>query len=779
MFRSARSTLAVLLRHNPQPPQRSIVTLCRPITTITTTSPNETMKKKKKNFLESTPRNIPNVCQKSTIRKASVFSSSGTTTSSSTGWTKISKQNTREWHRDDFMHDATLAEKEAWLESLLSSSSSSYVDAQAFLVVLKTLAELQDNAMAPRRAEYWMQRLLGSSSQQQIVPTAECYQMAIQVWANNAHREHHIQVVVNRAERWLQEAIRHNKKKNNNNNIVTIECYNAFLDACTRGRSSSVSSSSANHKNKKRKKHSGVSMVERNALRADAILRQLHSRYHHHLDKKKNNNNNNHEEEEETTSMVVVPNTETFNFVIRGWTRCKNLDLMAHTKVLEWIRLMEAYQRNDPQNSNIAPNTKSYAMAMDSLVTVAKLKAQANNHETGLHEMEEAQAILSYMHDLYNAGVPGVVPNRVAYNILITGWAAMAKYQYHHHDNQAPFVAEEIMRKMITQKDNGFVEVAPDRITYEKVRRIWLANQNKNKTTKLVKYWCSAIATSSVILYYILKTWQVMEAWANSGHPNAGKRAMWWLKKMWNDSELDGGDVSLILPTKTTYNIVMRALLVEPEGALEAENLLLALGDKYKEEKDIELCPNSESFAIVIRAWLQTSERASNVTDRVQALGRAVEWLTSLREVENEKNLSTAPELYLRVLKCATRCAKGRREILELATDTFQGLRQSRFQLNSVPYCLMLQIGLDALSEDKQDMVHFVETLLADCSNDGLVSNRFVQTLARSDAFAQDWSSLERRELLDRLFPVWPLPQAWSRNIPSPRHHPRPSDLAR
>ena len=85
-----------------------------------------------------------------------------------------------------------------------------------------------------------------------------------------------------------------------------------------------------------------------------------------------------------------------------------------------------------------------------------------------------------------------------------------------------------------------------------------------------------------------------MLAWANSGRSNAGQRASYWLKKMWNDSELES-DPNL-LPVTNTYNIAILALAAS-DGPLAAENLLLDLGDKYKQEQAFSLCPNSESFA--------------------------------------------------------------------------------------------------------------------------------------------------------------------------------------
>ena len=77
--------------------------------------------------------------------------------------------------------------------------------------------------------------------------------------------------------------------------------------------------------------------------------------------------------------VVVRPDTETFNYVIRGWTRCKH-ERNVHKQVLRILRLMEGYQRSNPaafitDRDAPRPNTKSYTMTMDALITEAKLKA--------------------------------------------------------------------------------------------------------------------------------------------------------------------------------------------------------------------------------------------------------------------------------------------------------------------------------------------------------------------------------------------------------------------
>ncbi|KAL3912451.1 MAG: hypothetical protein SGILL_006875 [Bacillariaceae sp.] len=505
----------------------------------------------------------------------------------------------------------------------------------------------------PRRAELWMNRLSNlyalSNYHPELQPTVECYQHVIQCWAN-ADKEQPM-VIVNRSERWLKEMLEQCREEdadvllpivtlsdnNVNNNhpespqvpqrqqhpnhkplTPTMACLNAFLDGCTRGRPG---------RNKKSQR-----MVTSNAKKAEAILRRLISYAHHYGDE-----------------ATVQFNTDTCNFVIRGWTRCKH-DETIHWRVLSILRLMESYQREDPLDSQVRPDTKSYSMAMDALIAVSKLKAekyyknlrQHQNHyrkrhddadapnenpsRNGMEEIDQAHAILQYMHELYDAGVEGVIPHRVPYNILITGWAGRAAFvsdASNENSGTPPFKAEEILRAMLSHRDDGFVSASPDVISYEKV----------------------------------------MLAWANSGHPNAGKRATWWLKQLWREhdrrhqQQISASDEDIdLLPTVSTYNIAMKAL-ARSEGALAAENLLLDLGERYQQDHTPGLCPNSESFAIVVRAWLQLADQTRNLDERIRSLKRAVEWLTSLREIENEKNLSTAPELYHGVIRVARSAA--------------------------------------------------------------------------------------------------------------------------
>ena len=627
------------------------------------------------------------------------------------------------WRLEVFLQESTTKEKEEWLESMLANNYKE-VDTGAFLVVLRALAEssanYKEDSGAARRAERWMLRL---QDHRHATPTAECYQSVIEAWANSGHEK--VTVSVNRAERWLNELLAESEKQFEASrdeygirydNAVepiqpTIQCYNAFLDACTRGRPGSD------------KRETQLLYVH--VKKADALLRRLHSEAVNSPDGYSNH--------------PYAPNTDSFNFVVRGWTRIKDYDIVPK-KVIQYIQLMESFQRDDPLNSTIRPNTKSYSMAIDALATLAGKKARRcvrddnsrfikDVSKNGVQEMADAHEILQYIHNLYEAGVDGVVPHTVPYNIVLTGYANLSKSRH----NNAPLKAEEVLRKMQSMKDEGFTDAAPDRISYEKV----------------------------------------ILAWANSEQPNAGKRASWWLKKLWNDSELE--EDPRLLPTVQTYNVVIQAN-AKVEGPLAAENLLLDLGDRYKSEKNESLRPNSESFNIVVRSFLAASNESSTKQEGVGLLRRGLDWLFSLREAENEIDLSTSPELYINALKTAKKYARKDLEVFDLANRAFQDMKESRHVPPYVMYCLMLEIAISALNSDEHqdEQYDFICHLFKECCDDGMVSARLVRTVARY--YDNGWTFQKSKAAMSTLVPHWPIPLSWCQNLPHRDFMPKEKD---
>lgn len=292
-----------------------------------------------------------------------------------------------------------------------------------------------------------------------------------------------------------------------------------------------------------------------------------------------------------------------------------------------------------------------------------------------------------------------------------------------------------------------------------------------------------------------------MLSWARSGHSNAGKRATWWLRKLWEDYSIEGGDD--LLPTTTTYNIVIEAVssssILDDGGALEAEKLLLEMGEKYKNQSIEQLCPNSESFAHVIRAWVNDSEQHFSpqkqqqryerryheddnidVEEGIKSLYRAVDWLISLQEVENENNLSSSPELFLRIIRATIIPSKYRpMSMLQLATKVFFNLSTSRHIVDEVPYTILLQVGLTALARPEYNVERdtFLEDHIRDCCENGMISTTFIRTLVNSTVYEEGWTVEERNRYVTKYFDEWPLHPSWARNLRNPNSYPCQDDI--
>jgi hypothetical protein len=355
------------------------------------------------------------------------------------------------------MNDASVEAKEAWLESI--DQTDSRVDSTAYLVVLKALGRSKRSG-SPQRAEELIRKLERKAASQpswpHLQPTLDCYNAVIHAWANSREDAY---LSINRAERWLNK-LRQKGRKEQPALAPNTDSYNAFLDACSKGRVG------------RRDAH----LAREHAMKAQALLEEMIR-----------------QQESLGPESPVIPNTESFNYVIRAWTRCRDEPPVAY-HVMDILKQMTAYQRQQPDTSPILPNTQSYTMTMNAFVTAAwlkVLKCQRNGLEhrqdptkNGLEEIEMVEDILQYMHKLYDAGLDYVVPNTVTYNTLITAWARLSGPL--HPDG--PLRAEKVLRKMIALKEGGHPEVAPDHLSFTKVSALLVPLVCKH-------FFCSSISS--------------------------------------------------------------------------------------------------------------------------------------------------------------------------------------------------------------------------------------------------------------------------------------------
>ena len=329
------------------------------------------------------------------------------------------------WPHPTFKDDVPLEQKEQWLSSLLAQTPEK-ADTNAYLQVLRALAHCKDPD-APLRAEHWLQRLeKASESSPSCVPTAECYQCVIQAWAAAEHEEDPVRAIT-RAERWLRKHLGSSMESLR----PDTACFNAFLDACSKGRGLK------NNKNK----NLGILNAQKAQSTLDYMIK---------------------ERQLKGDDARISPDTDSFNFVIRAWTRCRRSPDVAE-RAMGVLRMLEKYQRNI--NGSVGPDSKSYAMVLDAISVKAKLKAKRCEHkksarsdpnENGLNEIMLLKNTLSFMQK--RAGQDSnLAPVTHSYNMLISAWANVSSI---HTD--APFEAEKVLQQMISLKDDGEDKAAPD-----------------------------------------------------------------------------------------------------------------------------------------------------------------------------------------------------------------------------------------------------------------------------------------------------------------------------
>lgn len=190
------------------------------------------------------------------------------------------------------------------------------------------------------------------------------------------------------------------------------------------------------------------------------------------------------------------------------------------------------------------------------------------------------------------------------------------------------------------------------------------------------------------------------------------------------------------------------------------------------------LLPNSETYALIIRAWLSEADEGNRV-----ALENSIRWLDTLREREaTDGTALTQVDMYSRILASARKCASEHPDVLDLSVETFDKLRESYHSVEGIHYSRLLQVGLLALSrrEDAHVRSKFVRQLVHDCCEDGLLSKPLLSALANGPTYYDGWTIHESRRMAMELFPTWPsVPPSWTRNVRQSGLIPSPRDLER
>ena len=651
-----------------------------------------------------------------------------------------------EWHHPSFLQEESVHVKDNWLSTLLKQDlkerhkghySSHGIDVAAYYLVMDAWAT-SGEAGAPQKTEEWLSRLerhyeaisypTGESAKRDIdkrsgnnihgkgfdcksrmQPTTACYNAVLRAWALSKDP------IIPRAERILDK-LKHNrtlnKERHGNSNVSTnpsslpepnTESYNLLLRIFSKGHLKRPNA------------------LMESAERAQETLKEMLV------------------ESEDLGNQAIEPTTESFNYVLRSLTRCRTIQNIKMTEnVMEWLRYMELRQRTSISNHEsfrAKPNTISYCIALDAFGVMAGIKAkqprrkikQKDNPEVDLsnsdgldpyQEIQKAEDVLKYMHDLEDHGSEDVAPNTIAYNTIIGAHARISS----EHFPDAPFRAEEVLRRMVKlHQVQGNSNVIPDERSYL----------------------------------------HVIQAWSKAKRLKSGDRAEFWLRRMYesNTDEEDVDEATRIKPSVVTYNAVIQAYCSIGE-ARKAEDILKELLD----QEDITgIRPNSESFSLGIRAWLKHINMYKKTSDPVDGCRKALKWLSILLEREQDGigRCSSSPELFSSIIKTIHDIEFSDIHLLEIALKTFSRLKKSRHHMDQYTYQWILKIGMATIapSVNERGRSAFLNDIIKSCCDDGLISGIFISALTSSSSCNDDV------KIAESYFSEWPMPNSWTRNV--------------
>ncbi|CAB9505674.1 Pentatricopeptide repeat-containing protein [Seminavis robusta] len=551
----------------------------------------------------------------------------------------------------------------------------------------------------------------------------QCHLVVIQAWANS--KEDPL-LTVKRAERWLEQAHRIASQQQQSAIIqeTLTECYNAYLDLCSKGQ-----------KSDRRKRSHGRTLAETTQDTLERMVEEYH------------------------WTGMVRPNTDTINFVMRAITKTNQNDMAERTG--ELLRRMET-SVEEKERLCIPPNAKSYCLWLTSLATVAQIKARRylkeyqrkDAHlieETAVHGdnnngLRELKTILDAVMFRTRGDMAGaLVDGNDPYNILLRAWSNLAGL--HTNKFHGPLEAEKVFRTMV-ELSKERPTVAPDATSYQ----------------------------------------MVIRAWAKSKDHRAGEKAQWWLEKQWADfqQQQSGNDNNKVMPTTRTYFEAIMAWTAAGYS-YKADALLMELKQRHKEQTDPiakqQLKPTTEIYGSVIRAWLRTAEsHPQGQSGQIGSLTMAVDWLDHLIQEEKDGgDLMVTSDLFQGVLKAATACAHGSPPVAELAKLTLDLSRRSSTQTHPYNYAYVAEAIILAHTWPEDDAVRtqLLTKVVKDCCDDGLVSKRLIRTLSNSTTYRTGWTKYESARLLNELFPDRPMPASWTRNVRQETLLPRVRDFER
>lgn len=213
-------------------------------------------------------------------------------------------------------------------------------------------------------------------------------------------------------------------------------------------------------------------------------------------------------------------------------------------------------------------------------------------------EDARAEKLVHCMQELYdNEDIP-LQPTTTALNAMLNLWAKQGKVD----------LVSDLLHSMIEGQEKGRHEIAPNKGSFNSAVLVHAKRGDPKKARHFARLMFTRYQRKLLSeLPNIVTLNGILEAWARSGRPDAGKRAeevLQWMEK------------ERVLPNTRSYNCIIDAYSKSHKGAHSAERILHQLMDMW--EQGLSVGPDDYTFTAVVHAWAndsspESAERASAI----------------------------------------------------------------------------------------------------------------------------------------------------------------------
>ena len=210
-------------------------------------------------------------------------------------------------------------------------------------------------------------------------------------------------------------------------------------------------------------------------------------------------------------------------------------------------------------------------------------------------------------------------------------------------------------------------------------------------------------------------------------------------------------------PNIESYNVLLRHWRDGAQSPWQANKTLEELYSNYKLSNDVDLCPNAESYNIVLECISESRIRnKAKMCDRV-----LMRMVRHYRDINDDSCMPTVESFNFVIKACAT--TEGNQDdknsAFKVASVAFKQLHSIDFaEPNSATYALMLSAYDSLLSNRRSERKRVVEALFQSCCREGCVDSSVIESLRKvcsPGTFQRFVGDIEK------------IPDKWSRKIQS------------